>query len=255
MRVRRLHSLLTFAFCALTFDFVFPADTKHRDFLETDAGRAVVQLVAIGPGAAAKNLNCSSTGFFINEEGYLLTNAHVVEEAQRCLAGAPEGRILVRFPAPDSSAAVAVSCEIVSVDEAHDLALLKATRRHPQGVPYYSAPLVPEGIEENARLTVTGHPSAAWNAVTRSSRVVRLGRMRLGASGGERSDILVLALRLERGASGSPVYDARGVVGVITRRHPAGPGRTVAVSIRHAIQLLDREGVVWRAARNPPKGE
>ena len=52
-----------------------------------DSGsRAVVQLLAIGPGGQEQNRECSATGFLINEEGYILTNAHVVQDAHRCLA-------------------------------------------------------------------------------------------------------------------------------------------------------------------------
>jgi S1-C subfamily serine protease len=144
----------------------------------------------------------------------------------------------------------------VAVDEAHDLALLKAARRHPHGIPYPAVPLALEEPETNARLTVTGHPGAALNAVTLSGRIIRRARMRLGSGGGEASEVFLLGIRLERGASGSPVYDARGaVVGVISRRNPSNLDQTVAVSIRHAIRLLEREGVAWTAAKGKPAGE
>jgi len=70
---------------------------------------AVVQLLAIGPGQGEKNRACSATGFFVNEEGYILTNAHVVEDARRCLAGSPEAKIVAKLATPDAHAATAVS--------------------------------------------------------------------------------------------------------------------------------------------------
>lgn len=249
-------SFLFLALCLSLFVFTPPAAAERSAPCGADPAKAVVQLVAVGPGAAEKNLNCSSTGFFINEEGYLLTNAHAVEEARQCLAGTRDASILARFAAPASSAAAAVSCNVVAVDEAHDLALLKAARRHPRGIPYPFLPLEPREPDANARLTVTGHPDAAWNAVTLRGRVVRSMRMRLGPSGGEASEVFVLGFRLERGASGSPVFDARGaVVGIVTRRNPSNPHQTVAVAIRHALRLLQREGVAWSAPNENPINE
>ena len=54
----------------------------------------------------------TATGFFVTEDGYLVTNFHVVKEA---------GEIFLILPAGT------VPAEVVKVDEASDLALLKAT--------------------------------------------------------------------------------------------------------------------------------
>ncbi len=94
-----------------------------------DSGsRAVVQLLAVGPSAQERNRECSATGFLINEEGYILTNAHVVQDAQRCLAASPKSKIMAKVSGEDSQVARAVSCDSVGIDEVHDLAVVKMER-------------------------------------------------------------------------------------------------------------------------------
>src|SRR5260370_42068166 len=58
---------------------------------------AVVQLVAVGPGGKGQNHDCAATGFLVNEDGYILTNAHGVEKSQECLAQSPGPKIVARL--------------------------------------------------------------------------------------------------------------------------------------------------------------
>jgi S1-C subfamily serine protease len=97
------------------------AQVPPRREAGANPAEAVVQLLAVGPGAGDKNRECSATGFFINAAGYILTNAHVVEEARDCLSGSAEAKIVAKFGGSDSQAE-AVSCDLVGTDEAHDLA-------------------------------------------------------------------------------------------------------------------------------------
>src|SRR5579863_5191429 len=60
-------------------------------------GPAVVQLLAVGPGDKGQNHECSATGFLVNEDGYILTNAHVVEKSEDCLAKSPGAKILAKL--------------------------------------------------------------------------------------------------------------------------------------------------------------
>jgi S1-C subfamily serine protease len=158
--------------------------------------QSVVQLLAIGPGQGDKNRACSATGFFVNEEGYILTNAHVVEDARRCLAGSPEAKIVAKLPRPDARAATAVSCEVVALDEEHDLALLKTERPPPEGENYPVAFLEEREVRAGAEVRVLGHPQFSWRPKRRDTR---------------------------------------------------NASRSVAVSIRHAIDLLNRYEVRWSA--------
>ncbi|MCJ7502085.1 MAG: aminotransferase class III-fold pyridoxal phosphate-dependent enzyme, partial [Acidobacteriia bacterium] len=106
-----------------------PQEVGTPDSLATEpVTAAVVQLLAVGPGAEDKNRECAATGFLVNEEGYLLTNAHVIADARRCLAASPGTKIMAKLARPGARAAPAVSCDVVALDDLHDLALLKTER-------------------------------------------------------------------------------------------------------------------------------
>jgi S1-C subfamily serine protease len=75
-------------------------------------GRPQKDVVASLPDS--KNLKVSGSGFFISEDGYLITNAHVVRNARSVKVKTATGF----FPA-----------EVVRVDERDDLALLKVSGR------------------------------------------------------------------------------------------------------------------------------
>jgi S1-C subfamily serine protease len=214
---------------------------------------AVVQLVAVGPAGHGNEQECSATGFFVNAEGALLTNAHVVEEARRCLAGAPDAKILAKFVGPDPGLAEGASCDVVGIDESHDLAVLRTerppgvaeppdlVRETPRALGVYYLLLDQGEVLVGTRVNVTGHTGRTWQAVTVSGRVAARKPMILLGSNAESTEVLVLDIPLKRGASGSPVYlEGNRVVGVVTETDPQNPGRTVAVSSRYAVRLLDR---------------
>jgi len=208
---------------------------------------AVLQLLAIGPGAGDKNAECAATGVLVSEQGYILTNAHVVADARRCLAGGPEAKIMAKFAALDSRSATAVSCDLVGVDDLHDLALMKAERPPPAGEEY---PFVLLGLGEVAvgtPVAVTGHPAFAWQPHTQTGKVVRREFLQLSKESAEGSEVIVVDIPLKTGSSGSPVYLQGGgaVVGIVERQNTANRSETVAVPIRYAIELLDRHGVRW----------
>jgi S1-C subfamily serine protease len=215
------------------------------------ADRAVVQLLAIGPGEGGKNRECSATGFLVNAEGYLLTNAHVFEQSQKAWPGAcPGAKILAKVPSRSSAIATAVSADLVALDDVHDLAVMKAgplPGADSASEPWPFLPLEPTEVREATRVAVTGHPLFAWRSVTQSGQILRREKLNLSDRGAETSDVLVLNLSLRPGNSGSPVYlvAGDGVVGIVERRGPLS-SETVVVPIHYATELLDRNGVAWR---------
>lgn len=233
-------------------------DGSSRD---SGVAASVVQLLAVGPGSAGRNQECSATGFLVNDEGFILTNAHVVKKAEGCLAKTPDSKIVAKFARPAGSqadaaphlefAASSVSCELVGVDEVHDLAVLKTERppgilANPQapGV-FVNSTEVPAG----ATVAVTGHPAFAWDSVTQSAHIFGRKNLRLSERSAEKTEVLVLDIPLRGGSSGSPIYlELGGVVGVVEGHDPSSALRTVAVPIRFAIDLLNRLAVKWNAA-------
>lgn len=226
--------------------------------------QAVVQLVAVGPVGRGKNEECTATGFFVNDRGYILTNAHVVEEARRCLEGAPGAKILAKFAGPDPNTAEAIPCNMVGLDEIHDLAVLQAERlpaavsrserAHVGASDIGGGYLIldPRDVAVGERVAVTGHTGRTWHAVTSEGSVIVCKSLILLESSAESSNVIVLDIPLKRGASGSPVYLKSGhVIGVVVETDPDNPERTVAVATSHAIRLLDRLRVPYRTPSGP----
>jgi serine protease Do len=215
--------------------------------------RSVVQLVAVGPADKEQNRACSATGFLIDEEGYLITNAHVVEDARRCLEKAPGAKILAKLTINDSRTAQAVPCEVVGIDGPNDLALLKTERpllQNPGEKPPY-ATLDARVVVEGAAVRVTGYPAFSWQPVTQAGHVTWRGRARLDDTDvkSPESDTLMVDIHLRPGNSGSPVYGpGGGVIAVVDKRDSLRPSYSIAVSIRYAIELAERHGVRWHAA-------
>jgi serine protease Do len=227
-----------------------PQDVGTPDSLATEpVTAAVVQLLAVGPGAEDQNRECAATGFLVNEDGYILTNAHVIADARRCLAASPGTKIMAKLARPGARAAPAVSCDVVALDDLHDLALLKTERALEGKRPAY-ARLDPAEIAEGTAVAVTGHPAFVWHPTTQKGRVIHRAALGLSEKSKEKSDVIVLDIPLERGASGSPVFlqAGGGVVGIVERQNPARPSETVVVPIRYAIELVNRHGVRWYSA-------
>ncbi len=215
--------------------------------------RAVVQLLAIGPAEQGINQECSATGFLINEEGYILTNAHVYDRARDCLAASPAAKIMAKLGSPKSRVAAAASCDLVALDRLHDLAVIKAERPlATEAAQRTFALLAPSEVEVGTPVKVTGHPTFAWNPVTQSGKLVRFGTLGPSGKSAETIEVIVLDIALERGSSGSPVYlpSDGGVIGIVDQRNPSRPSETLAIPVRYGIELLERSGVRWYPVRN-----
>jgi S1-C subfamily serine protease len=210
----------------------------------------VVQLLAIGPGTGGKNQECSATGFLIDAAGYILTNAHVVEEARHCLAGSAGGKIVAKF-AGTGPQAEGVSCDLVAMDGTHDLAVLKLERPRAEKNRQGFAVLDTKEVSPGTAVAVTGHSASTWQPTTQKGTVVDYATLALDESQAEKAEVLILDVPLQGGASGSPVYLENGaVIAVVSRQNPSRPAETVAVPIRYVIELLDRLGV--RRTSNSP---
>lgn len=227
-------------------------ENRATDTPVMEPASAVVQLLAIGPGQQGTNRECAATGFLVNEEGYILTNAHVVEDARRCLAGSPGTKIVAKLARPGARTATAVSCDLVGLDDVRDLAALRTERPLPAEGQSSFVQLNPAAeVAEGTSVAVTGHPAFAWRPTTQKGKVIRRGTLELSERSAEKSEVIILDIPLGRGASGSPVYLESGrVVGIVERQNPSRPSETVAVPIRYAVELLDRLRVRWQAAPN-----
>lgn len=202
--------------------------------------------------------------FFINEQGYLLTVAHVLDTFRD--GGQPY--ILVNRPdAPPQLLKVTV----VAKDMQHDVAILRATpnpfasKHTVEFVPLSSEP----AVRGQAVLALSLHPKKLQDAQSFESEredtspgtVLSYESTQLDNSSPP-SDVFLLSHPVVKGQSGSPVLDlhSRAAVGLVEglwlrgvslslAKSAALPTNTpgAAVPIRYAIALLQQHGIAWHS--------
>ncbi len=175
----------------------------------------------------------AGSGFVVDEEGYILTNNHVVEGA--------EG-VEVTF-----SDETVLPARVVGRDPGNDLALLEVDA--PPGL------LVPvelgasEGLEVGQRAIAIGNPFGQFGRTLTTGVVSGLDRTLQGPDGREMEGLIQTDAAINRGNSGGPLLDSAGrVIGVNTAIFSptgtsAGVGFAVPVdTVRRVLPDLVRYG-------------
>ncbi len=209
--------------------------------------------------------------FFINEQGYLLTVAHVLETFRD--GGQPY--ILVKHA--DTPPRL-LKVTVIAKDLQHDVAILRATPNPFEGK--YNVAFVPLDSEAAVRgegvLALSLHPRSLQNAEsfeyeredTSPGTVLSYKTTKLDNSG-PAADVFLLSHPVVQGQSGSPVLalHSHAVVGLVeglwlrgvplaSVKPAALPTNTpgAAVPIRYAIALLQQHGVAWHSAKPSSPG-
>lgn len=139
----------------------------------------------------------AGTGFFINRQGKIITNAHVVQSCKS---------IVVRVPRGDLPAT------IVARDEGRDLAVLQVNSNEVPALASFRWNIDDVRLgDEVAILGYPGQEGALGRATFVKTKVIGM----VGPYG--ESGFLQLASVVKRGNSGGPVLDSSGnVIGVVT---------------------------------------
>jgi TonB family protein len=204
-------------------------------------------------------------GFFINNEGYLLTAAHVLSQLSDATP-----YIVLRLPmAPPRF----LKAEVVAADREHDVALLRATPNPFLGK--YQVRFLPLAVDRPTRmqsvLAAALRPSRLRDPHTfdafvedrPAGEVLEYEFSQLDR-GRPETELILFSHEVLLGDSGAPVVstDSQAVVGLVegrwlranaislaaaTRQSDGGVG--AAVPIHYAIPLLQRSGVSWHAAQ------
>ena len=138
----------------------------------------------------------SGTGFFITEDGYLVSNYHVVKDA-----------VKIRL----KNAAGTADAKVVQVDAANDLALLKAEER---SVPL---PITPSrSVQLGNTVATVGFPNIGLQG---SSPKLSKGEIAALAGAGDDVRYFQVSLPVQPGNSGGALVDERGnVVGIVSAK-------------------------------------
>jgi S1-C subfamily serine protease len=182
----------------------------------------------------------TGSGFVLDKDGYILTNAHVVEGAKTAA---------VRFTEEGSL----VEAEVVGSDLSSDLAVLKVD-------PDKAPKLTPLALGDSSKARV-GDPVIAIGNPFGYSRTVTTGivsalqRQITAPNNFQIDDVIQTDASINPGNSGGPLIDARGqVIGVNSQIATGGASGSVgigfAVPINTAKQIvpqLKKDGKVERA--------
>lgn len=203
--------------------------------------------------------------FFINEQGYLLTVAHVLDTFRD--GGQPY--ILVNRP---ESPPILLQVAVVGVDSPHDVAILRASPNPFAGkfrVTFLS--LAPDdAVPGQPVLALSLHPVRPRSARSFQSpvedrspgEVLSYESTQLEKSS-QAADVFLLSHPVSLGQSGSPVFsaDSHAVLGLVEGRWlrssavsiAKSKGQTssvpgAAIPIRYAVSLLHDKGISWHTA-------
>ena len=188
-----------------------------------DSSRKAAVIIQAGSG--------HGSGFFITEEGHILTNSHVVGAAQR-----------VRIVPSDKGKAI--TAEVLRIDRARDVALLKLETL-PNDLKIKTLPIRPEwpGIAED--VYVVGAPlSASRLNDTVTKGIVSTHRKNVKFLGTKQNFIQADVLT-HGGNSGGPLLDTYGnIIGITVGGWSIGAagadaGLNYFIPIEEALQTLD----------------
>jgi hypothetical protein len=207
--------------------------------------------------------------FFINDQGYLLTVAHVLETFRN--GGQPY--ILVNRP---NSPPKLLLVTVIAKDIQHDVAILRATPNPFVGsykvasLPLAAGPLVlgqsvlalslhPQRIQDAHSYESEREDSSAGTVLTFESTQLE--------KSAPAANVFLLSHPVVKGQSGSPVLDAesRAVVGLVEglwlRGTPAALAKSgaqssatpgAAIPIEYALKLLKEHNISWRSVTTSP---
>lgn len=227
----------------------------------------VVYRLDESPAAHGYHYTFFGNAFFINDQGYLLTVAHVLDTFKN--GGQPS--ILVTRP---NSPPQLLPLSVVAADAEHDVAILRATPNPFSGryrVAFLSL-ASDTAIPGQAVFALSLHPAHMQNSRSfqlpledrAMGTVLSIEQTQLAKSG-PAADVFLLSHPVTLGQSGSPVLatDSDAVVGLIegqwvrdgavsvTRagaQSAEPPG--AAIPIRYAVSLLKQNGVAYHTAQS-----
>jgi len=187
-------------------------------------GPAVVTVVGVVPGqmtvfGPSSEQTVSGSGVFITEDGYLLTNNHVVEDTKSVSVILSDG--------------TEYEAEVISTDIYADLAVLKA-----DGVPPAVASLGnSDTLKPGETVIAIGSPLGDFKNTVTVGVVSATGRMIDTSSGYQLEDLIQTDAAINQGNSGGPLVNLAGeVIGINTLVVRGGvSGMTVAEGLGFAV--------------------
>jgi S1-C subfamily serine protease len=195
----------------------------------------LLAMTAPSHAALIKTYVGNGTGFYVSDDGYILTNQHVVPYCKRLTVSGATGTR---------------EATVVARDSTNDLALLKAAVT---GSPFGVFSSQKTSLAKGDRVVIVGFPGASVDPVTRDSEIQRVDVP------GVRTRWIGLGDVVEKGNSGGPVFDSAGnIIGVVsaraelltynkkTKEEVAREDFGAAIALPLVENFLSRSGVRYR---------
>jgi 2-alkenal reductase len=194
--------------------------------------------------AGEAQLQGAGTGFIISEEGYIVTNWHVVE-------GGDAFQVVLQDGTP-------VEAELIGIDPRDDLAVVKIA---PENVPAVVSFGDSEAVKPGQEVLAIGSPLGAFANTVTAGIIGGVGRNQLAAQNDsmcqDYSNLIQHDAAINHGNSGGPLFNLQGeVIGVNTLGIPtddqgqpvqglffAVPSNTVEIAVNQLIE----DGSISRA--------
>jgi S1-C subfamily serine protease len=259
------HKPLLVAMLLLWIAITMTAQAQSALHVLQPPSKAVVAVGMVEPDVndssatkAERLASIAGSGFFVSTQGYVITAGHVVRAAERTrekMQGTDK-RLFVGLPA--SGSFVPVPAEVIEVDEAHDLALLRTkapsaagnvvklcsarpsdgTLIEAAGLPALTglAPVYNTGHLTDTVLLRTGNRSV----IVKSSAQIDVARL------GEVREFYLADSKADEGMSGGPAYlvDSGAVIGVV-QGYTQDPRLAVLVPAQYVIELLKSHNISY----------
>ncbi len=200
-----------------------PAATKGGKTVQQiykQEGRGVVFIQSQGVSEGTGTGTATGSGFVVNQDGTIITNAHVVEGASKVTVSFEEG-------------GEAIDADVKGIDPDSDIAVLKI---NPEG---RDLTVLPLGDSSKAQVgdpvVAIGNPFGLQRTVT-TGIVSALQRQVDAPSGFPISDVIQTDASINPGNSGGPLLNARGQVIGINSQIATGGGQG-SVGIGFAVPI------------------
>ena len=172
----------------------------------------------------------SGTGFFISEDGYILTNYHVISDAY---ASNSEINVLTHD-------GTTYSATVIGTEQSNDLAVLKIDASDCNAVKFGSS----SDMSVGDTVYAVGNPMGELQFTMTSGMVSALDRAVTTEASGGSINMFQMDAAINSGNSGGPVYNANGeVIGVATAKYSSSGSDASVEGLGFAIPSDDAKKI------------